>query len=308
MTFAGFRRYSICGAIVAAVLATTSGCSGRGSGDVVASAGDQQISEADVRKIVDSLPEATRVAVSRDRGALDRVVRAELLRRALVAEAKGAGLASDPKVAAQLERVEDDVLVAAWLARQAEVSGDYPSDEDLKLAYQANLAALTPPTEYRVAQIFISAPNGIGPAQLATAMRKAAEVGGKIPGGDFAQLAQQYSEHADSAGRGGDVGMLPADQMLPEIVAAVRGLEVGATTGPVKTSQGLHYIKLLDRNVATPPTLDDARERLTAALRAQRARELEQAYVSSLNSRLNVKVDQIELASIQSPGDAATRQ
>jgi peptidylprolyl isomerase len=165
-----------------------------------------------------------------------------------------------------------------------------------------------PPAEFQVAQIFISAPNGIGPVQLAAAMRKAAEVGGKIPGGDFAQLARQYSEHADSAGRGGDVGMLPADQMLPEIVAAVRGLDVGATTGPVKTSQGLHYIKLLDRRVAPAPTLDEARERLTAALRAQRARELEQAYVSNLNSKLNVKVDQIELASIQAPGAAGSTQ
>jgi foldase protein PrsA len=74
--------------------------------------------------------------------------------------------------------------------------------------------------------------------------------------------------------------------MLPEVVAAVRNLEVGATAGPVKTSQGFHYVKLLERKVAPTPTFEQAREQLKAALRARRAQELEQAYLAAIDTRL----------------------
>jgi peptidylprolyl isomerase len=277
-------------------------CSREGPRASVATAGGVALDAADVRAIVAALPADAQTAVRKDKAALERVVRAELLRRALLAEAKAANLDSDAKVAAQLARLRDEALVRLWVQKQAQVSADYPSEEDLKLAYQASTAALTPAPQYRVAQIFIAAPNGVAPAQLATAMRKAADVGRQIPGGDFAALAREHSEHAESASHGGEVGLLPANQMLPEIAAAVRGLDVGGTTGPIKTSQGLHYVKLLERRVAPAPTFDEAREQLRAAMRARRAQELEQAYVTALDERLGVAVDQIALAQLDGEG------
>jgi peptidylprolyl isomerase len=282
------------------------GCNGIGSGDPVAKAGDIEVSAQEIRDIVAALPEPARSAVRSDRATLERVVRAELVRRAVLAEARDARLDSDPAAQRELEKARDDALVRLWVAKQGAVSPDYPSDEDLGLAFEANQVSLTPPVQYRVAQIFVSAPNGIDAARLATAMRKAADVGSRIPGGDFAELARQYSEHAESAQRGGDVGLLPASQMLPEIVAAVRNLEVGDTVGPVKTSQGLHYIKLLERATPPPPTLESSRETLRAALRTQRARELERAYLAKLNARLAVNVDQIALAQLDDADDAGT--
>jgi peptidylprolyl isomerase len=279
------------------------GCSDRGG--ALGRAGETTVDAREVRKILDALPEQTKIVVSGDKEALERIVRSELVRRALLAEARDAKMESDPEISEQLNRVRDDALMRLWLAKQAKVSDAYPSDEDLKLAYQANAAALTPPTQYRVAQIFVSAPNGIAPSQLAVAMRKAADVGAQIPGGDFAALARQFSEHADSAARGGDVGLLPANQMLPEIVAAVRSLEVGSTSGPVKTSQGLHYVKLLEKKVAPTPTFEEAREPLRNALRTRRAQELEQAYLTALSSRLDVAVNQLALEEIVPDGKSA---
>jgi peptidylprolyl isomerase len=294
--------------LVLSVAAILAGCSGDGDDRTVGRAGDQQISATEVRQIVADLPESTRRSIRGDRQALERVVRSELMRRALVAEAKSAKLDSEPAVAEELDRVRDEALLRLWLARQASVAPGYPSDEDLKLAFGANQAALTPPPQYRVAQIFVSAPNGIDATRLAAAMRKATDVGGRIPDGDFAALAREYSEHAESARRGGDVGLLPANQMLPEIVAAVSGLEVGATAGPVKTSQGLHYVKLLEKKTSPAPTLESTREQLRAALRAQRAQELERAYLADLNARLAVSVDQIALAQLDADGADAPGQ
>lgn len=302
VVFAGSRTIRCMLAMAVVLIA---GCSDGGRNDAVATAGDSTIGAAQIRELLDGLPVETRDALLADKIALERVVRSELVRRALVEEAKTAKLDSDPKIAEQLERVRDDALMRLWVAQQAKVSDSYPSDEDLKLAYQNNAAALAPPAQFRVAQIFVAAPNGIAPSQLAVAMRKAADVGTKIPAGDFAALAREYSEHAASAANGGDVGLLPANQMLPEIVAAVRNLEVGATAGPVKTSQGLHYVKLLERKVEPTPTFEQAREQLKAALRARRAQELEQAYLAALDTKLNVAVNQLALAEIGSAGKTA---
>jgi peptidylprolyl isomerase len=300
-------RVVVAFAIGCAALAVAA-CSAQSEGDTVAKAGDSRLGAAEVRELLDQLPANTRRALRSDKVALERFVRAELARRALLEEATSADFDSDPNVARQLQRVRDDALVRLWLAKQATVSGDYPSEEDLKLAYQSNTTALTKPAQYRIAQIFIAAPNGIAPSKLASAMRKAAEVGSRIPGGDFAALAREYSEHAESAARGGDVGLLDADNVLPEIVAAVRDLDIGASAGPIKTSQGLHYVRLLEKRTPAAPTYEEAEAQLRAALRARRAQELEQAHIAQLNARLDVAVDEIALAQIGAEGSATARQ
>jgi peptidylprolyl isomerase len=282
-------------AVSSALLAA--GCS-QGASSVVAKAGATEVTVADVRSIVAELPQQTREALAGNKAALERIVRSEIVRRAVLAEAKEARFDADAKVQQQLDRVRDDAVVRLWIAKQGTVADGYPSEEDLKLAYESNQAALTPPAQYRVAQIFISAPNGIDAEHLAVAMRKAAEVGSKIPGGDFAALAHEYSEHAESAAKGGDVGLLPADRMLPEIVTAIARLEPGAVTGPVKTSQGLHYVKLLEKKEGAPLTFESARPQLVAALRARRSQEMQQAYLASLDSKLSASVDQIALAQL----------
>jgi parvulin-like peptidyl-prolyl isomerase len=86
--------------------------------------------------------------------------------------------------------------------------------------------------------------------------------------------------------------------MLPEIAAVVGKLAVGDTIGPVKTSQGLHYLKLLDKKVSETPSFEAVRDQLQAALRARRAQELQQAYLAQLNAKLKVSVDQIALAQL----------
>jgi peptidylprolyl isomerase len=293
------RIYVLGGTLLAAVFAL-SACSDK----TVGTAAGFSVKDSDIRAIVDAVPEPTRSALLQDKGALEKLVRTELVRRALLEEARDARLESDSKVQQELDRVRDEALVRLWLVRQSEVAKDYPSDEDVKLAFQSNQAAFATPPSFRVAQIFVSAPNGISPDQLATAMRKAADIGAQIPNGDFAALAREFSEHAESAAKGGDVGLLPANRMLPEIVAAVRGLQVGATVGPIKTSQGLHYVKLLEREDGAPLTLEEARPQLVEALRARRAQELEQAYLTQLNARLGVSVDQIALAALGKPGTA----
>lgn len=92
----------------------------------------------------------------------------------------------------------------------------------------------------------------------------AKEVLGKIKeGGDFAELAKEYSEDPGSKTRGGLYEGVVKGQFAPEFEAAVNGLEPGEVAPDiVKTSFGFHIIKLEKRgeakgaNGATQQTYD----------------------------------------------------
>lgn len=64
----------------------------------------------------------------------------------------------------------------------------------------------------------------------------------KAPGADFAALAREHSE-GPSAPNGGDLGVFPAAQMIPEFSAAVQAMDVGGVSDPVETAFGYHVIR-----------------------------------------------------------------
>ena len=280
--------------MLGAALWLIAGCEGRST---VGQAGSVAVDGDDVRTILAGLPETERNALAQDQAALERVVRAELLRRTILQQARDAGFDKEVAVVEQLDRARDDALMRAWIFKQSTVATDYPSEQDLKAAYAANTALLTPPSQFRVAQIFVALPDGSDGAGTRAALAKIDAITERLgSGGDFAQLAREYSEHATSAANGGDVGLLAEDRMLPEIAAAARALEPGGVSGPVKTAQGLHFVKLLERKTAATPDFDASRENLRAALRARRAQELQQAYLATVNGQVPQTIDGIELA------------
>lgn len=266
---------------------------------VIAKSGDVELGGAEVRAIVDKLPVATRTTVAGNLPALEEVVRNELARRAVLGDLKAKGFDKDPRNAAQLDRVRDEALLRLWLADRAQVPAGYPTDDDVRKAFDASKMSLSKPTEYRLAQIFIAAPDGGETATLNAALRKAASVAGKVGVEDFAKLARETSEHAASAAKGGDLGFLADNRLLPEIASAVRGKKAGETIGPLKTAQGLHFVKVLEVETPAAPTLEESRAALVSLLRNQRRQQLENEYLAQLTAKANVAINQIELARLQ---------
>jgi peptidylprolyl isomerase len=130
-------------------------------------------------------------------------------------------------------------------------------------------------------------------------LKKVADIQSRIAGGDFAQLARQYSEHAESAARGGDLGLLPESRLLPEVRLAVRELPLGAVVGPLKTAQGLHFVKLIEKQAGPVPALAEVRDGLVTALRQQKAAELQREYLARLAQGAAISVNQIELGRLR---------
>jgi hypothetical protein len=66
-------------------------------------------------------------------------------------------------------------------------------------------------------------------------------------GGDFAELAEQYTMDPSGASTGGDLGWFGKGAMVAPFEAAAYALEVGAISDPVETQFGYHIIKLEER-------------------------------------------------------------
>ncbi|MCP0913793.1 MULTISPECIES: peptidylprolyl isomerase [Legionella] len=72
-------------------------------------------------------------------------------------------------------------------------------------------------------------------------------------GKDFAVMAKQYSLDAASAVKGGDLGWVTAEELVPQFAKAMNALPLHKVSKPVKSLFGWHLIEVLERK-----TVDDS--------------------------------------------------
>lgn len=98
--------------------------------------------------------------------------------------------------------------------------------------------------------------------------KKVAEVQSKLnESGDFATLAKEYSDDIISREEGGDLGFTSGDVFPASFEDALAELEVGQVSGPVKTEDGTHFIKLIEIADAEPPTFEERKVAISTRLR-----------------------------------------
>ena len=90
-------------------------------------------------------------------------------------------------------------------------------------------------------------------------------------GADFAALAKEHSKDPGTKDDGGMLGYFSSGQMVPAFEQAAFSLKKGEVSDPVKSQFGWHLIKLEDRRQKPPPTFDQVKDRILAAMIHQRA-------------------------------------
>ena len=80
-----------------------------------------------------------------------------------------------------------------------------------------------------------------------TSYNKIKEIAEKIKnGGDFASLANEFTEDKGSKGKGGDLGFFDRRRMVQAFDSAAFSLKVGEVSGIVRTPYGWHILKLTE--------------------------------------------------------------
>ena len=268
---------------------------------VVGKMGNLEIKTADVRRLIDAQPPQVKKQVAGAPADLDRLVRSELIRQSLLNEAKAKGVDKKPDVVLMMERARDQALLQAYMTEVAKPPAGFPSDEDVKQAYEANKSSLATPPEFNLAQIFIAVPENADKATVTAATKKANDIAAKAraKGTDFAKLAAEQSEQKETAAKGGELGWLPESQIIGEIRTAIAHSEKGDVTGPIRSPSGFHIVKVLDKRAAGVRPLSEVRDTIANQMRLRRAQEIERNYIEGMVSRSQVTINQGEVAKLQ---------
>lgn len=263
-------------------------------GPAVARLGNQQIDLPELKSVLASLPAESREQLRGNRGALETWIRSRLAQKAVLEQADAQGWRQRPEVEQQTRAATEQIVFRDYMLSVSQVPADYPSAAELQQAYDSGKAQWVTPPMYRVSQIFLA----VNDPQGADAVRRQAQElsrRAQAAPGEFAALATQYSQDPDTAQRGGDSGMQPLQQLVPQVREAVSRLKVGAVSEVVQSPAGFHVLKLIGQQPARTATLDELRERLTQALRAQRQEQIAKAYLEGMLNTATLSIDGAEL-------------
>jgi len=221
---------------------------------VVATVNGKDITFSALQEMRASQPQLSQVPLSM---VYETLVKHLVESQLIVDKAKADGYADDPDVAARMEAMRDNIIRSIFLTRLVEEAA---TDEALEKKYEAYKAAHPPEEEVRASHILVE-----------TEDEAKAVIEELKNGADFAALAKEKST-GPSGPHGGDLGYFKRQgQMVEPFAEAAFNLEAGAfTTTPVQTQFGWHIIKVTDRRMAEPASLDELRNQFVTEIAEDR--------------------------------------
>ena len=278
MAFRFERAAALVGALVCCLVLAA--CSGRDGADKPPEPGDQAVARIDGRTVWVSdvkreaiaqglIGEGEPLDITSDlfRRVMDEVVDQKLL----AAEALKRKLDKDPaaqrKLAAARERILGDMLVESTVSNAV-------NENAIRGLYQEQLKLSKRSEEIHARQIVVAT------AQEAETIKKLMSTGAS-----FEALAMEKSTDAATRFNGGDLGYFTTDVMPPAYEANLKSAKVGQLVGPFAVDGGMALVKVEDRRLEQPITLEAARPQIIRFLTYDQVRDL----LEKLRSRAKVQ-------------------
>jgi len=271
-------------AFTAMILALALGLAacGRGDGaDTAPERGDRAVAKVDGKTVWSSdvkreavaqglIGEGEPLDVSSDlfRRVLDEVVDQRLLAGEAIKRRLDKEPAAQRRLAAARDRVLGDMLVESVVA-------DAVNDNAVRGLYQEQLKLAKRSEEIHARQIVVAT------AAEAEAIRKLL-----ASGASFEALAMERSTDASTRFSGGDLGYFTIDVMPPAYDAALKTAKPGQVVGPFPVEGGFALVKVEDRRLEQPITLEAARPQIVRFLTYDQIRDL----LEKLRGRAKVEV------------------
>ena len=205
-------------------------------------------------------------------------------RELLIQEAKRLGLENDPKVKERVAEILKDVTENVMIDEvvQREVFDKIViSDEEAKQYYDENIDEFTQKEQVRLRHILLKTEEDAQEVLDALA-----------EGASFEDLARERSEDPGTAPDGGDLGVWPIDAVWPEIREALADMEVGETSGIVKSDLGYHIVRLEAREPQVTKEFYEVRDEIKRKLAAQRKRDAYEEWMKRLEDSADIEIDE----------------
>ena len=197
---------------------------------------------------------------------LDEVIRLELARQA------GLKLGVEKDLDTRLKVEQQSRAVVAAAAIEHYLDANPVTDGALLNLYEAQLGS---GSQYRVRHLLVR------DEQLAKEL-----IAELDRGADFAELAKRHSLDA-SAGKGGDLGWVSREQLMPPMSGVVAALGKGGyTKRPFSSAHGWHILKVQDVRKVAQPSFEQAKAPLETLLKKQRV----DRYIDGLKREARIDV------------------
>jgi len=165
------------------------------------------------------------------------------------------------------------------------------ADQDLQAYYDQHRDEYRVPEQVKVSHILIKTPLPAPGAKedekaIADARAKAEGALKELKaGGDFAKLAEKYSDDPGSAKSGGELGWIGRGRTVPEFEKAAFSLGKGQTSDLVKSSYGFHIIRVEDKHDAHLKTLAEVKGEIEEKVKQQKTARATEAAANALLSQ-----------------------
>lgn len=110
-----------------------------------------------------------------------------------------------------------------------------------------------------------------------------------LAGEDFHELARTHSDDPGSAVKGGDLGWVSGEEVVPAFASAMKSLPEGELSEPVQSNFGFHLMRVLGRR-SQDDTEAYRRAHARETLRARKAEEMTQAWLQRLRDEAYVEL------------------
>ena len=163
-----------------------------------------------------------------------------------------------------------------------------PTAEQIKAYYDKNIKRFTVPDKVHARHILVKVAKdadddtkAAAKAKIETAQKKLKE------GGDFAELAKEYSD-CPSKEKGGDLGSFAKGRMVKPFETAAFALKPGEVSDIVETRFGYHIIETLDKEQGRVKPLDEVSEQISTTLANKNKNEATKAYLQQLKDKATI--------------------
>ena len=166
------------------------------------------------------------------------------------------------------ERPQKVRLAYVELSRETLADGSEVSDQQLRQRYEQVKDQRGQPERRRVEQIQLDVPEDASDQQLREAEERLSGIRDRILGGElsFGEAAREYSEDNLSAKQGGEIGLISPGDLGGAFDDTAFELDKGRISEPVRTSSGVHLIRVTEIKPAQRPSFDAIKGELREAI------------------------------------------
>lgn len=180
-------------------------------------------------------------------------------------------------------------LAIRQLIEQQVTSKIVVTDVETKAYYDGNPQMFKQPEQVKASHILIKVDAAATEAQKAEARNKIEAVQQKIKnGGDFAELAKEYSEGPSNT-RGGDLGFFRRGQMVKPFDDAVFNMKTNEVSGIIETRFGYHIIKVYDKKPEETLAYADVKDKLNQRMKQEKVEKDAELYINQLKKDANIE-------------------